>query len=332
MHPLTLGKLRSLQQISNEFGLFTIAALDHRGSFEEVLQTTLNLNPISWEAVVQEKERLTRALVPHASAVLLDPVYSLGPMIRRGLIPPHAGLLATLEESGYTEDRAGWHTSLMENWTVADIKRLGASAVKLLVYYHPEAPNAASQEAILSQVAEECNQHDIPCLVEPICFPIEPGQTKTSPEFAAQRPEIVIETAKRLVPLGIDVLKAEFPTEASYQPHQDEAIMRDYCRQLTEAIDIPWVLLSAGVDFVTFQKQVEIACEAGCSGFLAGRAIWKEYLSLPNAAQRDHFLNTVAVSRLRILVDIANYRGKPWMERLPAEKLPAIQEGWYAEY
>lgn len=332
MQSLTLGKLRHLQQISNEFGMFTIAALDHRGSFEAMLAKTLNTSQLSWEAVVQEKERLTRALAPHASAVLLDPLYGLGPIIVRGLIPQHVGLLAALEESGYTEDASGWNTSLMENWTVADIKRLGASAIKLLLYYHPEAGNAARQEAILSQVAEACRQYDIPLFVEPICFPIEPGQKKTSPEFAARRPEIVIESAKRLVPLGVDVLKAEFPTEASYEPHQDEAIMRDYCCQLSEAIDIPWVLLSAGVDFATFQKQVEIACEAGASGFLAGRAIWKEYLSLSTPADRYHFLNTVAASRIRILSDIVNYRGTPWRERIPDEKLPTLREGWYAEY
>jgi tagatose 1,6-diphosphate aldolase len=137
--------------------------------------------------VVQEKERLARALAPHASAVLLDPVYGLGPIIRHGLIPRGVGLMAALEKSGYTEDAGGWHTSLIEGWTVAGIKRLGAAAVKLLLYYHPEAPNAAGQEAILGQVAADCRQQDLPLFVEPICFPLRPGQRKTDPEFAAGR-------------------------------------------------------------------------------------------------------------------------------------------------
>ena len=240
--------------------------------------------------------------------------------------------MAALEKSGYTEDAGGWYTSLIEGWTVAGIKRLGGAAVKLLLYYHPEAPNAAGQEAILRQVAADCRQQDLPLFVEPICFPLRPGQRKTDPDFAAGRPEIVLESARRLVPLGVDVLKAEFPTEASYGPHQDEAVMRRYCRQLSETIDIPWVLLSAGVDFPTFQKQVEIACDEGASGFLAGRAIWKEYMGLADAAARDHFLQTVAVSRLRILADIATYRGRPWPERFPAGAWPAVGEGWYAGY
>ena len=332
MSSFTLGKLRSLQQISNEHGIFTIAALDHRGSFEVKLSQTLALDPLPWQAVVTEKKRLARALTPHASAVLLDPIFSLGPLINDGLIPPNAGVLAALEKSGYTEDSAGWHTHLIDGWTVEKIKRIGASAVKLLLYYHPEAPSAATQEALLKEVAEQCTAHDIPCLVEPICFPLKPEQKKTDPEFAAQRPEIVLESARRLVPLGIDVLKAEFPTEAGYAPHQDLALMRDYCRQLSDAINIPWVLLSAGVDFPTFQQQVEIACDEGCSGFLAGRAIWKEYLDMPEAEDRDLFLNTVAASRIRILCDIANYRGTPWTDCIPADAQPQLNEGWFAEY
>ena len=55
MSTLTLGKLRHLQQLSNEAGMFTIAALDHRGSFEKTLAQTLQTSHLSWEGVVQEK-------------------------------------------------------------------------------------------------------------------------------------------------------------------------------------------------------------------------------------------------------------------------------------
>ena len=108
--------------------------------------------------------------------------------------------------------------------------------------------------------------------------------------------------------------------------------MSDICRQITEIADVPWVLLSAGVDFTTFQRQVEIACDAGASGFLAGRAIWQEAMLLPDPSQREQFLKTTAVSRLRILVQIATNRATPWMDRFPSERLPQPREGWYAAY
>ena len=37
---------------------------------------------------------------------------------------------------------------------------------------------------------------------------------------------------------------------------------------------VPWVLLSGGVPFETFFRQTQVACEAGASGVMVGRAVW----------------------------------------------------------
>jgi len=330
MTTLTLGKLRGLQQIANDNGIFTISALDHRGTLEKMLRQLRGGDSLPWEVVVEEKERLTRALAPHSSALLYDPIYSVGPMLARGVVPGSVGILVAREQSGYESTAEGRVTVLQDGWSVEAIKRLGASAVKLLVLYHPEAPIAGRQEEIVQQVAEECRRHDIAFLLEPMSYALRPGQKKSDPAFAARKPEIVLETVRRLAPLGVDVLKLEFPTEPDYE--KDEQKMLDVCRQITATAGVPWVLLSAGVDFATFQRQVEIACEAGASGFLAGRAVWQEAMLLPDATEREHYLQTIAVSRLRILVDIANYRATPWPERVAAGLLPQLQAGWYAAY
>jgi tagatose 1,6-diphosphate aldolase len=314
MPTITIGKYRGLQQISTESGIFNITALDHRGSFVEMLGQTLNLAEPSRETIVTEKERMLRVFAPHSSAVLLDPIYGVKPMIARRALPGGVGLLVAREESGYESEHEGRLTKLLPDWDAAAVRRTGGSAVKLLLYYHPRSSIAAKQELTLKRVAEECRQQDLPLLVEPMSYPLLPGQKKSDPEFAREKPELVIETARRLVPLGVDVLKAEFPTEAAYET--DEVKMRDYCRQLTAVAGIPWTLLSAGVDFPTFQRQVEIACEAGASGFVAGRAIWKEGMQMAEPEARDRFLNTVGISRLRIVVEIANYRGTAWTERI----------------
>ena len=330
MQQLTMGKLRGLQQIANQHGIFTITALDHRGSLVSMLERAFDTNHVAWEAVVAEKARLMQALAPHSSAILLDPLFGVGPMISQGLLPGSVGLLLASEASDYEGTDVNRVTKLQPNWSVAAMKRLGAAAVKLLLFYHPEAPTAAQQEDLVRQVAADCRQHDIPFLLEPMTYPLEPGQKKSDAAFAARKPELVLESVRRLVPLGVDVLKAEFPTEAGYE--QDEARMRHYCRELTAVAGIPWVLLSAGVDFVTFQRQVEIACEEGASGFLAGRAIWQEGMRLADAAQRDQFLNSIAVSRLRILNQIANYRGTPWTDWLTEANRPTMTADWYASY
>ena len=330
MKPLSLGKIRCMQQLTNEFGIFTMIAFDHRDVFVEALSQTLGVAQTTWRTVVAEKNRIAQALAPHASAVLLDPLYSAGPVIAGGFLPQGTGFAVAREKSGYDGESAGRVTTLLEDWSVAAIKRLGGSAVKLLLYYHPDSPTAAQQEEVVRQVAAECDAYEIPLMLEPICYPVEPNQKKTDTSFAAGRPDLVLESARRLIPLGVDILKAEFPSDARYET--DSSKMRDYCRQLSDiAAGIPWVLLSAGVDFPTFQNQVEIACEAGASGFVAGRAIWKEVLEKSEANARNHFLKTIATSRARVLADTANYRATPWRERV-ANRIPRLKEGWYAEY
>jgi tagatose 1,6-diphosphate aldolase len=330
MTPLSLGKIHCFQQLTNEFDLFAMVAFDHRDAFVASLSKTLGVAEASWETVAAEKIRIAQALAPHASAVLLDPLYSAGPALVSGALPNGVGFAVAREKSSYGSEAMRHPTTLLDGWSVEAIRRMGGAAVKLLLYYHPAAPNAAAQEAVVRQVAAECDTYEIPLMLEPICYPLELDQQKSDPPFAAQRPEVVLESARRLVPLGVDILKAEFPTDAKYET--DETTMAGYCRQLTEiSAGIPWVLLSAGVDFATFQRQVEIACQAGASGFVAGRAIWNEALEMADEAARAHFLNTIAVSRMRMLTETANTVATAWLERV-ADRIPVCEEGWYVEY
>jgi len=51
----------------------------------------------------------------------------------------------------------------------------------------------------------------------------------------------------------------------------------EFCESITQTSRVPWVILSAGVDIEEFLINVEIASDSGASGFLAGRAVWKEF-------------------------------------------------------
>ncbi len=326
---LTLGRVRGLQEIANDHGLFTITALDHRGSLKRALNPQ-NPQSVPYEAMVEYKMKLLRHLASHSSAILIDPVYGAAPALARGLISGHQGFLVSLEATGYKDVDGDRVTHVAEGWSVEKIKRMGASAVKILLYYNPGSSTAARQENFLRQAAEDCRRHDIPLLVEPMTYSIPGGPKKGMAEFARLKPKMVIETAARLCPLGIDVLKAEFPDDPDHE--KDEAVMAAHCRELTDAAGVPWVLLSAGVDYDTFRLQTQIACENGASGFLAGRAIWQEAPGLPEAEQ-ETFLSTTAVQRLQELTAIANEHGRPWTE-IYATELAAIDtaEGWQIRY
>ena len=142
------------------------------------------------------------------------------------------------------------------------------------------------------------------------------------------RPEI--RTARELTALPIDVLKAEFPVELG-TCSQSQAL--ECCRELNAASAKPWVILSAGADYDTFARQVGIACRAGASGYLAGRAIWQEAIGMEGTA-RSGFLAATAVARLKKIGAIARRYATPWQTKLGlnAESLTDIPTDWYKQY
>lgn len=326
---LSLGRIRGLQEIANDAGLFTITALDHRGSLRRALSPE-DPKSVSYERMQSYKLKLLDALAPHSSAILIDPIYGASAAVTKGRIGGGQGFLVSLEATGYEDADGDRLTSTAEGWSVEKIKKMGASAVKILLYYNPGSSTAEQQEDYIKRAVEDCRESDIPLLVEPMTYNIPDGPKKGSEEFAERKPEMVIETARRLCPLGIDVLKAEFPDDPNHQ--QDEGMMADHCKQLTEAAGIPWVLLSAGVGYDIFKIQTEIACENGASGFLAGRAIWQEAPGLPEAEQNG-FLRSTSVERLKELTGIANAKGRPWLD-IYGEELDRVDvaEGWQARY
>ncbi len=328
---LSIGKLRGLQQLADDNGFLTICAIDHRGALQRALNEK-DPGAVNYQDMVDFKLDLCRAVTPFASAVLLDPVYGAAQAIAAGILPGHIGLLVSMEETGYTGASTARITRLLSGWSPKKAKRMGASAVKLLVYFRPDLKDlAAKQLELVARLADECLKEDIPLLVEPVSYPIEEVGV-SSKKFADMKPELVIETARQITALPIDILKAEFPADVSFE--KDEGKLLRYCQELDRASRLPWVLLSAGVDFDTFKKQVEIACKAGASGFLAGRALWQEGARIQPREERMNFFKTTAAPRLRELAGLVNEYGKPWYAKMGAgiEELAAVAEGWYQKY
>jgi tagatose 1,6-diphosphate aldolase len=331
MKSLTIGKIKGLQQVANSDSILTICAMDHRGSFRSMIDEE-NPEKVSYEEVVERKLELCSSLAEYASAVLLDPIFGAAQCISHGLVPKSTGLLVSIEATGYSGEKESRLTEILGAWSVEKIKRMGASAVKILVYYRPDLKQLASKQLdTVNTVARECIEYDLPFLVEPISYPI--GEELNNPkEFANLKEQLVIETARDISALPIDVLKAEFPADIHYKEDKSELI--ELCRQLDASSQVPWVILSSGVDFELFYQQVEIACQAGASGFLGGRAIWQEVMYIDDARERVRYLSTVGVDRLKRLIEIASKYAVPWYKKfgLTAQGLADIPERWYQEY
>jgi len=329
MKKLTIGKLKGLQQLATGDGIFTMCAMDHRGSLQHIRGEGTELD---YGEMVERKLELCSQLAPHASAVLLDPVFGAAQCIARGALPKSTGLMVSIEASGYEGPSQQRLPQLLDDWNVAKIKRMGASAAKLLVYYRPDLIELANKLMdMVEMLGLECRQYDLPFIVEPLSYPIG-EEVRNAAHFAKVKEQLVLKTARHISNLPIDVLKSEFPADLRYE--KDKTKLADLCRQLDEASAVPWVVLSAGVDFEPFCQQVEIACRSGASGFLAGRAIWQEAMHIDKTRERIKFLATVGADRLKKLNEIAAKYATPWYKKLglASDKLAPADEGWYREY
>ena len=318
----TPGKCRGLQQLSTPRGSLSVLALDQRNNLRQALNPS-NPAAVTDAALSAFKIEVVAAVAPAASATLLDPEVGAAQCIAAGALPGQRGLMVALEATGYTGGPTARNSQILPGWSVAKSRALGASAVKLLIYYHPGAKTAPAIEAFVRDVAVECAALDLALCVEPLSYALDATQKKiTGPEMRA----VVIETAKRLVVPGVDVLKAEFPLDSVAEP--DERIWAEACAELTDASAAPWILLSAGVDYETYLRQVRVACCSGASGVAAGRAVWKEATALSGSA-RAAFLATTALERMARLTALCDALARPWSAYWQA---PKVEEGWYHVY
>ncbi|MCI0713153.1 MAG: tagatose 1,6-diphosphate aldolase [Chloroflexi bacterium] len=302
---LQIGKYRHLTQCSTENGHFVILAIDHRANLKEKLDAVAP-TPLTDGQFTAFKVQVMSQLLDHASAVLIDPVYGLEAGIRSQVITGRHGLLAPLEVTDYDLHPSQRTMKYIENWGVAAIKANGGNGVKLLLTYHPDSPDASQKQDEVARIVADCETYQIPFFLEPIAYSLDPNVPLTS----AERRDVVVRSAARFSSSGVDVLKVEFPA----LPADDETYWESALAELDDACgDVPWALLSAGVNYDTFLRQVGMACTAGASGVIVGRTIWSDAIKL-QGSERETFLKTTAKQRMAFLASTCAKYGHDWRQ------------------
>ncbi len=320
--PISIGKYRGLQQCATPGGAFAVFALDHRNNLRKALNPD-NPDLVRAEQMIHFKQTVIQHLSPLASAVLLDPEIGASQCVSSQAVSGQTGLIVAVEATGYTGDATARESRILPGWGVDKAKRMGASAIKLLVYYHPDSDSAAEIEDFVHQVAASCLQYDIALFLEPLSYSLDPAVKSLA---SAEKRYVVIETAKKLIIPGVDVLKAEFPV--NHKDETSQTVWQQACQELSQASAVPWILLSAAVSFETYLQQVTIACQAGASGVAVGRAVWKEAAELA-AAERELFLSTTAPERMRRISALSDALGKPWHTFF---EQPQPDDTWFQTY
>jgi tagatose 1,6-diphosphate aldolase len=328
---LTPGKLRGLQRISNPNGTLTMVATDQNSSMISMMKKATGKDP-SYGEVADAKVMLSRSLSPYCSGLLVDGYYGYASTVAAHAVPASTGLLIRVEKSGATKNAAGAPCGEVEpGWSVAKIKRAGADAVKLLAQFEPgEFDSAERNFQFTLDIYNECIKHDILFLLEPIHFAYN-GEKDDSPSKLARKAQTVIDSAKYLSRY-CDVYKSEFPGTMGVE---SDSVLMDNLKKLNDACVKPWVLLSAGVDYPVYKKQVEMAMKAGASGILGGRAFWKEFFTYADPKERQKFADTECATRVKES-DAIVQTGTPWFAKygLTLEELGGVRaaEGWHARY
>jgi sulfofructosephosphate aldolase len=289
-----------LATLARPSGAFAMVALDQRESLRTMLAGAPGAgDPVADHALRDFKVDAARALSPHASAVLLDTPFGLGPVLDAGVIAPGCGLIVAADRldqppGGIVEDTTVDETVFGEALVAGH-----ADAFKLLVIWR-RGRNRASRSSTVHIFLDACRAAGRPGIVEGIVRPDE--LERLTPD---QHSDLVLEAALELTESAPDLYKAEVP---SLGLADDEAITAAATR-MTAAITCPWVVLSNGVRPERFDDAAVAASRGGASGFLAGRAIWIE--SIATEDPRAH-LETVAARRLAALATRIDGVARPW--------------------
>jgi tagatose 1,6-diphosphate aldolase len=317
------GKMRSFQRVVSHDGFFLICALDHLSDFQELLDP--DPKTVDYARTVDSKLDLIRAIAGEVSAFLLDPRFALAQVIAARVLPASVGFMSSIEDEGYYGS-ASRITKLRVGWGTRKIKLIGADVCKLLWFFRPDNSTADFQRGVLKRLVSECAALSLPLVVEPIWYPL-PNEDPTKPEWKARRIEGIIESAHEANSYGVDMLKVEFPGDVSSDEDQGKAL--DACERLNASINVPWVILSAGVSYDSFRKQVEISCKGGASGYLAGRSIWRDAVSTHDPNARGSAI-AEAIARLAELNRITRAQGKPYLPTFNGTALhETLPEFWY---
>jgi tagatose 1,6-diphosphate aldolase len=319
---ISVGKMRCLQQCATARGAMAVLALDHRQNLRAALHPTAPDSTTAAE-MTEFKRQVIGSVGQEATAVLLDPQVGAAQCIISGALPGKTALISAVEETGYVGDPTARKMALLTNWSVAKAQRMGANAVKLLIYYHPDAPTAGEIEDLVRKLVDDCARVELPLFLEPLSYSPDPAVKKLSPK---ERRRVVIETAHRMTALGVDILKAEFPVDI--QAESDERVWAEACAELSGASKAPWVLLSASAGYETFLRMVTVACQQGASGVAVGRAVWQEAPPLSGEARRQ-FLDDVARPRMARITALCDALARPWSDFYTA---PQVDENWYQRY
>ncbi|WP_137662637.1 tagatose-bisphosphate aldolase [Enterococcus hulanensis] len=277
-------KRQFIKQLCNEDGVIGALAIDQRGALKKMI-TKFKGSDAEEAEIIEFKEIVSSQLTKYASSILLDPEYGLP---AAGVRAETAGLLLAYEKTGYDASTPGRLPDLLSIWSVKRLKEAGADACKFLLYYDVDESDEINDQkhAFIERIGSECQAENLPFFLELVSYDANISDA-TSREYAIKKPHKVIEMMKEFSDprYGVDVLKVEVPVNMNYvegyatgEVIHTKAEAANFFKEQSEATNLPFIFLSAGVKAELFQETLRFAKNAGSTfnGVLCGRATWAD--------------------------------------------------------
>lgn len=303
---VTAERDRAYGAIARPSGAFSMVAIDQRESLRTML-SAVRPSPVLDRDLIEFKLDVARHLSPHASGLLVDEPYGLAPIVSAGVLDPACGLIVAVD-SLVQEPGGIVEATSLDRVAAAAGTTAGAVALKILVLWLPDRARDERQR-LVDDFVGLCRSTGLLALVEGVVRPATSGPHGPGDPWLGE--DAIVVAAAELCAARPDVYKGEVPTHGRGSPERIEALARD----VSSAVDGPWVVLSQGVDPGDFPTSVEATAKGGASGFLAGRAIWSPAL---RAAQPTDYLAEDAPRVLDELGRIVDTHARTWQQALDA--------------
>lgn len=280
----------ALKRLARPSGGLAMLAIDQREALRAMIAERTGA-AVADADVTAFKVAAARALTPHASAVLIDPQFGWDAVVAAGAAHASCARIAAVDHFVAGEGEFVRDAVFDDALDLDALAAQGAQALKLLVVWRPDG-DVDRRVAMVRDFVERCRRRDLVSIIEPVSrAPLAGG--------AFDADAGILAAAGELGSLGADVYKSEVPTHGA----GSDAEVLDGCRRLDDLVDGAWVVLSSGVRADRFPDAVRLACAAGASGFLAGRAVWASVVGSPRLAED---LEEVAVPTLQRLVRVVD--------------------------
>ncbi|WP_321433662.1 tagatose-bisphosphate aldolase [Trichococcus flocculiformis] len=321
MRKLNESQLEALKNTSNEAGIIGALAIDQRGALKKMIAKYKD--EVNEKDIEDFKKIVSEELTPYATSILLDPEYGLPAANARA---KNAGLLLAYEKTGYDTSEPGRLPDSLNVWSVKRLKEAGADACKFLLYYDVDEDSTINdrKKAYTERIGSECVAEGIPFFLELVSYDATIDDA-SSMEYAKVKPHKVNDMMKEFSHprYNVDVLKVEVPVNMNYVEGFGEEVCYTreealgYFKEQSEATELPFIFLSAGVSAAMFQETLRFAKEAKSTfnGVLCGRATWangvEPFVTKGEAAARE-WLRTEGRKNMEELNEVLKETASSW--------------------